>query len=329
MKEFILAVIGILVISYILDKRPPIPTKDGIEIIRDVNYNNYLINKEHSKEVEKLINILKSINPLKTSVIWTYTEIFNDYKDIPLLYDTKRIPIYFKKCIDKLQENSPNLIVLTPLNILYYLPDFPIKMIKNTKIPFRKRVDILFSYILYEYGGICVSPGTIVYKMKTLINSLLNNDLITVGSSPRIINGVNYKKSPNTYIIGSKPKSNIISEYKRLLLISVKNNHLYDMINKESYDILSDLLKTNKVIHYHYGPEFDGTYSNNQRLLDINDYLGTHKINFMNPSNIFAVCVPYEKLLLRNYEWFLRMSEEQFNQSNLEVKRLLKETKLE
>ena len=328
MKEFIFAVIGILVISYILDKRPPIPTKNGIEIIKDVKYDNYFINKEYSKEVQKIINILKSMNPLQTPVIWTYVEIFNNYKDIQLMYDTKRIPEYFKQCIDKLQENSPSLIVLTPQNISYYLPDFPIKMIKDSKIPFRKRVDILFSFILYEYGGICVSPGTIVYKTELLIDRLFNHDIVTVGSSPRIINGINYKLSPNTYIIGSKPKSNIISEYKRLLLMSVKNNHLYNLINKESYDILSELLHKNKVIHYHFGPEFDGTYNNNQSLLELNDYLGTEKINFMDPSNTFAICVPYEKLFLQEYGWFLRLSKEQFNQSNLEIKRLLKEINL-
>lgn len=328
MKELILAIIGILVICYMLDKRPPIPTKDGVEIIRDVNYKNYVIDKDHSKQVEKIINILKTINPLKTNVIWTYVEIFNDYKDIPLLYDTKQISVYFKKCVDKLQENSPNLIVLTPLNIKYYLPTFPIKMVKDSKIPFRKRVDILFSFILYEYGGLCVSPGTILYNSKLLSEKLYNHDLVTVGSSPRIINGVNYNKSPNTYIIGSKPRTIFISEYKRLLLMTVKNNHLYSVINKESYDILSELLEKNNILHYHFGPEFDGTYNTNQRLLELNDYLGTEKINFLSPSNIFAVSVPYEKLMLKNYEWFLRLSEQQFNESNLEIKKLLYEFRL-
>ena len=57
-------------------------------------------------------------------------------------------------------------------------------------------------------------------------------------------------------------------------------------------------------------------------------FIAREKINFMDPSNTFAICVPYEKLFLQEYGWFLRLSKEQFNQSNLEIKRLLKEINL-
>ena len=82
MKELILLVIGVLIIAYILDKKPPLPTKEGIEIIRDVRYSNHVINEEYTKYVEKLIKILKELNPLKHPVVWTYVEVQNENKGI-------------------------------------------------------------------------------------------------------------------------------------------------------------------------------------------------------------------------------------------------------
>ena len=304
MKELILLVIVVLIIAYILYKKTPLPTKEGIEIIRDVRYSNHVINEEYTKHVEKLIKILKELNPLKHPVVWTYIEVQDENKGIQLLNKKYSIPVYFERCIEKLKENSPNLVVLTPYNINIYLPDFPIKMDHNSRIPLRKRIDLIFSFILYEYGGICVSPGTIIYKTEPLVNKLFNNDIITVGSSPRLINNI---------------------EYKRLLLMTVMNNDLYRLINQESYDILKKVLKENKVNQYHFGPKYDGTYNNNHRLLDISDYLGNEKINFLEPKKLFAVSVPYDILYLReNYHWYLRLSEYQFNRSKLEINRLLK-----
>jgi len=325
MKELILLVIGVLIIAYILDKKPPLPTKEGIEIIRDVRYSNHVINEEYTKHVEKLIKILKELNPLKHPVVWTYIEVQDENKGIQLLNKKYSIPVYFERCIEKLKENSPNLVVLTPYNINIYLPDFPIKMDHNSRIPLRKRIDLIFSFILYEYGGICVSPGTIIYKTEPLVNKLFNHDIITVGSSPRLINNIDYSREPNTYILASKPRTPFISEYKRLLLMTVMNNDLYRLINQESYDILKKVLKENKVNQYHFGPKYDGTYNNNHRLLDISDYLGNEKINFLEPKKLFAVSVPYDILYLReNYHWYLRLSEYQFNRSKLEINRLLK-----
>jgi len=326
MKVLILAIIGLLIISYILDKKPPLPTKDGYEIIRDVNYNKTVINTEHSENIAKFLKIITELNPLKTPIIWTYVEIPNENKEIQLLYEKQGIPTFFKKCIDKLDSNSYNLIVLTPENINIYFPDFPIHMNHTSKIPFKKRVDILFAHVLYEYGGICISPGTIVYDTNELIKKLYNHDLVTVGSSPTLINGINYPNEPNSYIIGSKPRTQFSSEYKRLLLLTIKDNYNYQIKNKESHDILKDVLEKTNVNQFHFGPAYDGTYNNNQKLLSISDYLGTEMIDFLEPSKLFAVTIPYDLLINSGYEWFLNLSEKQLNQSNLTINKLIHTT---
>ena len=64
-----------------------------------------------------------------------------------------------------MKKNVPELIVLTPLNIKEFLPDFDIEMNKDSDIPLKLRIDILYASILKDYGGICVSPGTVVYDI--------------------------------------------------------------------------------------------------------------------------------------------------------------------
>ena len=65
MKLLFLAIIGLLVISYILDNQPPIPTENGIEIKKEITSKEHIINKNQSKEAEQIINIFKVINTLK------------------------------------------------------------------------------------------------------------------------------------------------------------------------------------------------------------------------------------------------------------------------
>lgn len=324
MKLFILAVIGIIVILHILDKKPPTPTENGKKIEKEVVSEKNLISKEQSKQVEEIIEIVKDNNPLKTPKVWTYIEVPNDTKILPMYYKEKNVPIFYQKCIEKMEKNTPDLIVLTPKNIEKYIPKFPIVMNHKSEIPLRKRIDILFAHILYEYGGLCVSPGTILFNLRDILSKTNTVDLVSFGSSPRVIQSINNPKYPNTYVIGSRKFSPFISEYKRLLLISVKDNYKYEVRNTESYDIMSQLLNINEVKQYHYSSEYDGTYNSRMKLIDVSEYLGNQSINYYDPTKIKFVSVPYDELEKRpELQWFLELSREQLNKSNLEVLRLL------
>ena len=329
MKLLFLAIIGLLVISYILDKQPPIPTENGIEIKKEITSKEHIINKNQSKEAEQIINIFKGINPLKIPKVWTYIEIPNDNKSIQLYHNYKNIPILYQACIDKMKENTNDLIVLTPENIPKYFPKFPIIMNHKSRIPLKKRIDILFAFVLYEYGGLCISPGTIIYKTKDIIKKLGTYELVSFGSSPRIMQGLDNPQNPNTYVIGSRKMTPFISEYKRLLLLSIKDNFRYNLKNKESYDIMSELLKKNNVEQFHFGPKYDGTYNLNMKLIDLSEYLGTQKIQFLSPKDVLLISIPYDELeKQKKYHWFLNLSKEQFNLSKVEVVRLLNRVSL-
>ena len=337
MDTIIYVIIGIFVLLYIIDKKELV--KVDSEIIDEVidgktgktgkTVKPVLTFKEKKQKkkndiYKNVLNTLKEQNPLKTYRVWTYIEIPNDSKNIQLSYQKLKIPVYFQKCIDLMKENVPELIILTPLNIKEYLPKFTIEMKKESDIPLKLRVDILFATILKEYGGICVSPGSIVYDLSQPLGLLSKYEIITFGGNPRIIQSQNNIYYPNTYMIGAQKRSTIIAEYLRYLLLLQENNFHYNIKTSSSSDILSELLKSNKPSQYHFGTEYDGTYNSKFQTISLKNYMGTSNIDFLNKDKLMVVSLPYDILLnTSQYQWFLNLSGIQFVESNLTLQRLL------
>ena len=73
--------------------------------------------------------------------------------------------------------------VITPENVKNYLPDFPIEMNSSSVYPLKFRVDLLGSMLLSKYGGLYLSPATLVIKSLDEIMYKLkyNYILITFG----------------------------------------------------------------------------------------------------------------------------------------------------
>ena len=292
MKTIILSIIGILIILHIFDQKETKATDDVNSL---------------------LVNSIKDLNPLKTYHLWTYIEAEEPTKQIQLLNNHIDIPVYLKQCLDKM---SGNLTILTPINIEKFIPGFPINMSKSSPLSLKKRTDILFAFILEKYGGICISPGTIVYNLTEPLREVYINDMVTFGSSTPVNTGSKSPHYPDTYIIGSKPNTELISNYKQKLL---------DTTFKNSAEILSECLQEKEYKTKHYGPKFVGTHDMNNNKLTLSDYLNQTKINYLSKKDHLAIILPYNELINNNeYRWFLNLSEEQFNNSNLEIIRLLK-----
>ena len=76
-------------------------------------------------------------------------------------------------------------------------------------------------------------------------------------------------------------------------------------------------------LHFHYGVDYDGTYDNFYPI-SISSYLGTNNINFKNKERLLLISVPYDILLKgTKFKWFLELSEKEFNESNLQIRRIL------
>tara|TARA_Y100000389_G_scaffold204146_1_gene255222 strand:- start:314 stop:1321 length:1008 start_codon:yes stop_codon:yes gene_type:complete len=331
MNTLVYVFVGIIIILYIIDKKEVV--KPEIEDF-DIDEEGMIVPKVLTNQEKKLkrrneiykdilVNI-QDINPLKTYRVWTYIEIQNESRNIPLSYTKFSIPVYFQKCIDLMKKNIPELIILTPMNIKEFLPNFDIDMNKDSDIPLKLRVDILFASILKDYGGICVSPGTVIYDLSNPLSLLHKYEVVTFGSNPNIIQAKNHIYFPNNYTIGFQKNSTIVKEYLRFLIMYKNDNSNYNFKTASSSDILSYLLELHRPTQYHYGTEFDGTYNSKHQTIPLKNYLGTETLNFLNKDKLMLINFPYDILLKSpQYQWFINLSEMQFAQSNLLLKRLL------
>ena len=53
----------------------------------------------------------------------------------------------------------------------------------RSEIRLKKRVDLLYAFILEKYGGLCLS-GTVVININDIISQSNSKDLVLIGSSP-------------------------------------------------------------------------------------------------------------------------------------------------
>ena len=79
-------------------------------------------------------------------------------------------------------------------------------MCPSSEYTLKTRVDLLSAFILEKYGGLFLSPGTIVYDKKDILNKTNTYDIVTFGKS---------RFNPNSYILGCKHNSEFIKIYKR------------------------------------------------------------------------------------------------------------------
>jgi len=275
--------------------------------------------------VKKIVSAVTDSPIIEGSKVWTYMEPFKLEKDIQLLTRSGNIPVFFDMCIRIMKKYIPNIIIITPQNIREYVPDFPIRMHHSSHVPLRKRVDLLHAFLLEKYGGICISPGTVIYNssmIQSLINKTYTNDIVTVGSSPRVMHSVSAKMFPNTYIIGAKPASKFIKKYKKQFIKSFEKRDIH-----HSYDILSTLLRKESPTQFHIGTEYDGTHNANLKLLNVGDYVGRFPIDYLDSEKMYVISVPYERLIRsRDARWFLNLSEGQFKTLNVEIVRKMNES---
>ena len=323
---FIYVIIAIIILFYVIHKKKLIPPKE-VEItpIKEEGIKKAVTTEEKKQEIyNNIYTSLKEINPLKTYRSWTYIEIPNKTVNIQLSYNKMNIPEYFQECIQLMKKNIPELIVLTPFNITEYLPNFPIVMKHSSNIPLKLRIDILFAHILETYGGLCISPGTIVYNINKALSMLNKYEIVTFGSSSNILQSDNNLYYPNSYVLGSQKGTSFIQEYKRLLLQTVKDTYLYNFKSIDESDIISHLIITLGPTQFHFGTEYDGTYDSKLRKIRLSTYMGTHSIDFLDKEKLLLISFPYDQLLKNSrYKWFLNLSKRQFINSNLELKNLL------
>ena len=314
---FILTLIAFMLIAYYLYFN-----------VFELMYNHKihpLINK-YKKDFNKKSRIIEK------QVVWTYIEdpIFFD-QDIylQLLEKKKNIPILFNFCLqilnNKINKDFNDLIVVSPNNIKHYVPDFPIEMDAQSKYTLKFRVDLLATFLLSKYGGLFVSPGTVVLQDldEILYNLKFKYDLITFGGSIRNFNSCNNKFNPGNYIIGAKHNNPTILGYKKRMLNNINNNGYVDKLVSE--DLLSYSIKENNPTKYfHFNCEYTGNVDIRNNVISLSHYFGYEPIEFKNEDNIIFIALPYDLITKsKEYFWINNLSKDQFLQADTNITKIV------
>tara|TARA_B110001469_G_scaffold125712_1_gene141695 strand:- start:528 stop:1565 length:1038 start_codon:yes stop_codon:yes gene_type:complete len=298
------------------------------------------------------------------TVVWTYIE--KPYRGNPSKtlfshnYDVD-IPYYLKICtliMEKACRSNIKLIVLTPENICDYLDDFPIIMNITSQYSLKYRVDLLGAYILEKYGGIWLSPGTIIYKPEfyyDIFKLLKDVDLVTFGSDESIINNCSLEYHPDNLVIAANKNNMLISLYKIVLKRQqVKYQLPPDAINRILDEEVKDLIDTNRFnmaqdnnigvyalgeafrlarikelpfSHYNLGCLYDGRKNRYNKYITIKDLLSTTEVAFANRDKLLFISVPYSDLYeFSDFLWFYNLSEQQFHESQINIVKYVKES---
>ena len=284
-----------------------------------VNKNNYYnYNMEKLTIILIIIVILCIINKLFHN---SYFQELNPIGSHKIWMYCPKNGSYFEKLMKKHLSMNVNglindLIILTSDNIDKYLTNFPINM-KDESIPLEKRINLLYSFILYEYGGLCISPGTIPISINSILNRVYIYEIVTVGGNPQYSQLVENNEYPNTKIIGSKKESEYIKIYRNKLLENIGNNQL------KSYNILSEIIREYKPKQYHFSSLTDGTMDIYKKPVILDDYLNVNGPQ-LDEDKLVVISLPYDELYQnRKYEWFLNLDEKQFEESEFFIKKFL------
>jgi hypothetical protein len=263
--------------------------------------------------VSKVISVIKRVTPIPSQVltkVWTYIEPLSETKEVHLLDNKGGVPEIYLMCIEQMKKAFPGLVVITPLNYREYVPDFPLYMDPQSEVPLRRRVDLLFAYLLNTYGGLCLSPGTIPVNIQELVHQSSVKDIVTSGTSPRLYTAAKSAKFPNTLVIGGSQGSVIVKEYQKQMMKHIIKNVNGSLDLLESYDILSEVLNRVQGTQFHIDSLTSGTYNKYLQKIPTLNYFSQNPILF-SQKPLFLISLPYEDLQRKQYQYILNLSREE------------------
>ena len=306
----------------------------SILYLRNIN-GNTVVYKEEPILDDRDSNVINRVNNDKLN-IWLYCNDENyDFKmnwRYPLLKYNYTIP-FEKLCIDTFIKNfmeyDVDIIILNRNNIYDYVPDFPIRM-KHSGYPQKKVIDLLGAHILEKYGGLWISPYTVVLNKdyNQLISNVRNNDVVTFGTSPNIDNCSPKYDAVNNNIIGGRKGSDVMISYKSLMnafIFSDQYEYMYNHVNNDP-EPLGEAIKYSKPTHIHYTCSTDGSFNMNDRRIHVDEFLGKVPLQFNDPEQLLFISFPYRELdVYTNYRWIYTTPQPELLTSGISIVEVAKQ----
>lgn len=273
---------------------------------------------------------------------WRYPQLKYDYTR-PFEY------LCIQSLIRNMGRYDVNIIILNSNNVHNYLPDFPVTF--SNDVSTKRTMDLLGAYILERYGGIWISPFTVVMnkdlskyfnrlraKPGTMVTTEdgreipAYGEIFTIGTSSNVAGIYDSKhRIVNNKIIGARRNSLIIHNYKNILeknIIGGKSLN-FDTFNRTQKNIepLSDAIVsvTKGLGHHSFGEKRDGTVNINRRRIHIDEYFGKMPLQFLHPSRVEFISIPYEELETdTTYMWIHSTPINELINNNIAIVEILK-----
>ena len=277
-------------------------------------------------DFKSLPNISWTLKPY----IWIYME--EQYNTLKWPSFGSRITLgntesYVQLCLYSLYKHCHsdfNIKIVHPQNIKKYLPDLSIDMGPNSTIDLHKRIDLISFMLLYQYGGVWMTPNTIVLKSLKPFHQLLQKcQLVVMGSPP------DYYRQDITYL---KPARNFMVARPRLKIMKLCASEISKMITSYNYPgytfdqdgncvfwkFLKQSVYFDNLELLHLKAEFDGTRDYQQRLITNQHLFSQNQTRFLNDQRVSFVSLNHTEIQQKiEYKWFLRMSIYQILNSSL------------
>ena len=273
---------------------------------------------------------------------WRYPQLKYDYTR-PFEY------LCIQSLIKNIEPYDVNLVILNSRNVSSYLPDFPVTF-SNDVSP-KRTMDLLGAYILEKYGGVWISPFTVVMKkdLSKYFDKLSKNlgtmvttedgrqipaygEIFTIGTSSNVAGIYDAKhRIVNNKIIGARRNSQIIRNYKNILENNIigRKTLNFDTFNRTQKNIepLTDAIVsvTNGLGHHSFGEKRDGTININRRRIHIDEYFGKMPLQFLDPIRVDFISIPYEELETdTTYLWIHSTPMNKLMDNNIAIVEILK-----
>jgi hypothetical protein len=271
------------------------------------------------------------------------------YPQLKLTYSRPFEYLCIQSLIHNMGRYDVNIIVLNSRNVHSYLPDFPLTF--SNDVSTKKTMDLLGAYILDRYGGIWISPFTVVMnkdlskyfdRLTAKPGTMVTVDdgrqipaygeIFTVGTSSNVA-GIHHRNSRivNNKIIGARRNSQIIRNYKNILEKNIigRSSLNFNALNRTQNNIepLTDAITsiTKGLGHHSFGEKRDGTVNINLRRIHIDEYFGKMPLQFLDPSRVDFISIPYEELETdTTYMWIHSTPVKEMIQNNIAIVEILK-----
>lgn len=295
------------------------------------------LKKNKIVEIQSFTNFTKPAF-LSKPYIWIYME--EHYNSLKWPSFGSRITLgntesYLQLCLYSLYKHCHqdfDIKIVHPQNIKKYLPDLSIEMGPNSQIDLNQRVDLISFMLLYKYGGIWMTPSTIVLKSLKPIHQLLQQaQIVAFGSPPEYYRqDIRYLKPERKCIVakpGLKMMNLCASEIKRMITSYNYPGYNFDQDgNCVFWKYLKQGVYFENLEFLHLKAEFNGTRDYQQRLITCQNLFSQNQTRLLNEDKLYFMSLNHVEIQQKiEYKWFLRMSIYQILNSSLWIAYLFRQ----